>query len=156
MKKVVFIASSGGHLAELLQMKKLFKYYRSYLITEKDSSTKNVRELNITKKYYLLLSRRDNIVFFICKNIGNIGISLYIFFRINPDVVISTGANTAVPFCYIAKLFRKKIIFIETFAVSKRKTLSGKLIYPIADVFFVQWESMLKLYPKAIFKGSLY
>ena len=54
------------------------------------------------------------------------------------------------------KLFRKKIIYIETFAVSHSKTLSGKLVYPIADVFLVQWSSMLNLYPKAIYKGGVF
>lgn len=155
MKRVLFISSSGGHLAELLQMKELFKYYQSYLVTERDSSTRKMN-CNDAKKYFLLLARRENIFFFILKNLVNIGLSIYLFLRIRPDVVVSTGANTAVPICYIARTFGKKIIFIETYASSKKKTLSGTLIYPIANAFFVQWESMLKLYPKAIYKGALY
>ena len=58
--------------------------------------------------------------------------------------------------CYIAKLFRSKVIFIETFANRNTKTLSGRLVYPIADTFIVQWEEMLKLYPKAIYGGWIY
>lgn len=85
-----------------------------------------------------------------------IGLSAFLFLRIRPDVIVSTGANTAVPMCYIAKIFGRKVIFIETFASSKKKTLSGILLYPIANAFFVQWESMLNLYPKAIYKGALY
>ena len=76
--------------------------------------------------------------------------------KIKPDVVITTGAHTAVAMCYIAKPFRKKIIYIETFANLESKTLTGRLIYPIADVFIVQWENMLKLYPKAIYIGGVY
>ena len=71
------------------------------------------------------------------------------------DVVIATGAHTTVPICYIAKLFGKKVIFIETFANITTKTLSGKLVYPIADLFLVQWEEMLKLYPNAKYRGGL-
>lgn len=56
---------------------------------------------------------------------------------------------------YWKDIFRK-IIYIETFANSSSKTLTGKLIYPIANVFIVQWESMLKLYPKAIYGGWIY
>ena len=52
----------------------------------------------------------------------------------------------------IAEMIKK----IETFANSETKTLSGKLIYPIADTFIVQWESMLELYPKAIYGGWIY
>ena len=76
--------------------------------------------------------------------------------QLRPDVVVTTGTHTAVPMCYIAKLFGKKVIFIETFANSKTKTMAGKMIYPIADVFIVQWEEMLKLYPKAIYGGWIY
>ena len=58
--------------------------------------------------------------------------------------------------CYIAKLFRKKVIYIETFANIYSKTVSGKLVYPIADVFIVQWESMLHIYPKAVYGGWIF
>jgi len=58
--------------------------------------------------------------------------------------------------CYIGKIFGSKIIFIETFANSKTKTLSGKIVYKIADTFIVQWEDMKKLYPKAICAGWIY
>jgi hypothetical protein len=58
--------------------------------------------------------------------------------------------------CYLAKLFGKKVIFIETFANSKTKTKAGSLVYPIADVFIVQWEYMLELYPNAILGGWIY
>ena len=75
---------------------------------------------------------------------------------IRPQVVVTTGTHTAVPMCYIAKILRRKVIFIETFANSKTRTKAGNLVYPIADVFIVQWESMLELYPKAIYGGWIY
>ena len=43
-KKVLFISSTGGHLKELLQLKKLFGKYDSYLITEKTDSTKKLKD----------------------------------------------------------------------------------------------------------------
>ena len=82
--------------------------------------------------------------------------SLILFIKIRPSVIVTTGTHTAVPMCYIGKIFFRKIIYIETFANSSSKTLTGKLIYPIANVFIVQWESMLKLYPKAIYGGWIY
>ena len=82
--------------------------------------------------------------------------SVYLFFKIRPQYIVTTGTHTAVPICYIAKFFGSKVIFIETFANSETKTLSGKLVYPIADLFIVQWKSMLKLYPNAIYGGWIY
>ena len=83
-------------------------------------------------------------------------ISLYIFLIRRPDIVISTGALATIPMCIISKIFRRKLIFIESFAKINSPTLTGKLLYKFADEFYVQWEEMLKIYPKAIFKGGIY
>ena len=58
--------------------------------------------------------------------------------------------------CYLGKLFGKKIVYIESYARMNNKSLSGKLIYPIASLFIVQWKEMLKLYPKAKYLGGIY
>ena len=58
--------------------------------------------------------------------------------------------------CCIGKLFGSKVIYIETLANSSTKTATGRLIYHIADVFVVQWEEMLELYPKAKYWGMIY
>lgn len=73
-----------------------------------------------------------------------------------PKVIISTGAGVAVPACFLGKLFFKsKIIFIESFCRIEEPSLSGKLIYPISDLFLVQWKKLLKFYGKAIYRGSV-
>ena len=82
--------------------------------------------------------------------------TLKIFVKEKPQIVISTGALSSVPMCLIAKLFKKKIIFIESFAKINSPTLTGKLIYKIADQFYIQWESMRRFYPEAIYKGGIY
>lgn len=49
MKKVIFISSAGGHFCELMQLDTLFKSYESYVITEKEKSTIDVRLPNVVK-----------------------------------------------------------------------------------------------------------
>ena len=66
-----------------------------------------------------------------------------------PDVIISSGAAVAVPFFYIGKLMGAKLIYIEVYDRIDKSTITGRIVYPIADRFIVQWEDMLKLYPKA-------
>ena len=73
-----------------------------------------------------------------------------------PDVIITTGALIAFPFCVIGKIMRKKIIYIESFARVNGKSLTGKLVYPFADLFLVQWESMLDVYPKSKYVGGIF
>lgn len=82
--------------------------------------------------------------------------SIVIFLRERPDIILTTGAHTAVPMCYIAKLFGKKVVFIESYAKTSSANLSGKLVYPIADLFVVQWEPMQEIYPDAVYGGTLY
>lgn len=155
MKKVLFIASTGGHLSELLQLKPLLNKYNAYLITEKTKSTISLKT-KFKKINYLVYGTKDHMLSYIFKFSYNCIKSLFLYFKIRPKVIVTTGTHTAVPMCYIGKLFGSKIIFIETFANSKTKTLSGKMVYPIADTFIVQWESMLELYPKAIYGGWIY
>ena len=58
----------------------------------------------------------------------------------------------------IGHTFKKKVIYIESFAKINSPTMTGNLIYKkkLADQFYVQWESMLKYYPNAIYKGGIY
>ena len=42
MKKVIFAASSGGHLTELLKLQELFNEYDYLLVTEKTDVTKEL------------------------------------------------------------------------------------------------------------------
>lgn len=154
-KRVLFISSTGGHLNELLQLRPLLEKYKSYLITEKTKST-----VSLKSKYanvnYLVFGTKEHPFSYIFKFTYNVIKSFVLYLKIRPEVIITTGAHTAVPMCYIGKLFKSKIIFIETFANSKTKTLSGNLVYPIADKFVVQWESMKKLYPNAVVGGWIY
>lgn len=153
--KVLFISSTGGHLSELLQLRSLIDEYDSYIITEKTKSNLSLKN-KFKKVYYLVYGTKKNLFTYFFIFGFNVLKSLYYFIKIRPRVVITTGTHTAVPMCYIAKLFGSKVIFIETFANSKTKTLAGKIVYPIADTFIVQWENMLELYPKAILGGWIY
>ena len=155
-KKVVFISSKGGHLNELLQLSPLFDSFDSFLITENKGSAKDLKSRFTLPIMYLYSAYKGGKIFFIVKNIFNIFYCAYYLLKINPHLIITTGANVAVPMCYLAKLFGKKIIFIDSYAMVKSKTVSGRIIYPIADLFYVQWESMLNLYPKAKFIGGVY
>ena len=156
MKKVLFISSTGGHLNELLQLSPLFDKYDYNIITEKDKATASLKNKYGKKINYLLYGTRKKPLKYFFVFIINFFKSLFLYIKIRPKYIISTGAHTAVAMCYIGKLFGSKIIFIETFANINTKTLTGKLIYPISNLFIVQWEEMLKLYPKAIYGGSIF
>ena len=150
MKKVLFISSTGGHLRELLKLEKLFEDYDYHIITEKDVTTKYLKEKYKGKVNYLPYCTRSKIFIYIFIYSYLILKSIFLFAKIRPDIVVSTGTHTAVPMCYLAKLFGKRVVYVETYANITKKTLTGKIVYPIADLFIVQWKEMKKLYPKAV------
>ena len=173
-KKIIYISSMGGHLKELLALKKSMKHFKSYIVTEKTDATSFLKDLQKTENnkstnncnndndiffeevYYLPYGTKKNIFKYIIIFLMMIFKSIYILLKIRPKAIVTTGTHTAVPICYIGKIFGVKIVYIETFANITTKTLAGKIIYPIADKFIVQWESMKKLYPKSEYFGGVF
>ena len=151
-KKICFAASSGGHFEQILMLKPLMEKYDSFLMTEK--TTYKVETKN-QKIYYLHQVNRKELMF-VFEMIGNTIKSLYIFIKEWPDVVITTGVLAMIPMCLFAKLFRKKLIYIESFAKVTSPTETGKFIYKFADQFYVQWIQMKEIYPNAIYLGGIY
>ena len=153
-KKVMFICSVGGHLTQMLQVKDLFDEYDYVLVTDKTEVTK---EMN--KKYnmeYMIYCSGQYKLSYPFLEVCNVFRAIWYLIKHNPEVVVSTGAHTAGPTCYIAKFLRKKVIFIESFAKRTSPTKTGKAVYRIADKFIVQWESLKEFYPDAEVWGWIY
>ena len=150
--KICFAASSGGHYEQLMMLKPLMDKYDSFVITE---WTEYNAEIKGVKTYYLKQVNRKEQTFF-WRMIKNSILSLKIFLKEKPDLVICTGVLATIPMCLVAKAARKKLIYIESFAKVNSPTETGKLLYRFADQFYVQWESMKKFYPSAIYLGGIY
>ncbi|MBR0428096.1 MAG: polysaccharide biosynthesis protein [Clostridia bacterium] len=140
----------GGHLSELMKLEPLFENYEYTIITEKGETTEYLQDRFNGRVYYVPYSTRSKISNYVFKYLFVIFKSFFLFIKIKPDVIVSTGTHTAVPICYIGKLFGKKIIYIETYANITKKTLTGKILYPISNLFIVHWKCMKKLYPNAV------
>ena len=154
--KVMFISSVGGHLTELLQLKSIFSKYDYVLITEKTDVTKDMKnKYNIS---YLPYGSRNQKLKYPFVLLANCFMSLFYLIKYNPNVIVTTGANTAAAMCCLGKLFGKKVIYIESFAKNNSPTITGKMIYKLHAYtkFVVQWESMLKYYPNAEYWGWIY
>ncbi|TLS35185.1 polysaccharide biosynthesis protein [Pseudalkalibacillus caeni] len=151
--KVCLISSSGGHLEQLKQLIPTAQQYDMFIVTEANKSSLSLGEKY--KTYYMRQQERKSFSFFLDFPI-NIGKSIVTFLKEKPDVVISTGAGMVIPFCLFAKLYGKKVVFLESFAKINSPTITGIVIYRFADRFYVQWEEMKKHYPDAIYKGGIY
>lgn len=153
MKKVCFISSSGGHLEQIKQLKKVMQEYNYFFVVNKTKATEKMP----MKKYLVKdLARTKNKLFNFLNLISMFLEQVYIFFKEKPDVIITTGAGIAIPMCLIAKTFKRKIIYIESFARINSTNKSGEFLYKYADLFIVQWKGLLKFYPNAVYGGWIY
>lgn len=146
--KICLISSSGGHFEQLSMLKKLGEKYDIFLVTEKTDYKGNA-------DYYLTQTGSKDILWPF-KMIGNCFKTLGFWIKEKPEFVITTGTLIALPVCLLAKICRKKVIYIETFARVNDCTRTGKMMYKIVDLFIYQWEPLAKFYPKGIYGGSIY
>lgn len=153
-KRVMFICSVGGHLTQMLQIKELFNEYDYVLVTDKTDVTKDMKS-KYNMEYMVYCSRQYKFSYPFLEAC-NAFRALFYLLKYRPDVVVSTGAHTAGPTCYLAKAFRKKIIFIESFSKRTSPTRTGKAVYKIADKFVIQWDSLKRCYPDAEVWGWIY
>ncbi|MEM5011285.1 PssD/Cps14F family polysaccharide biosynthesis glycosyltransferase [Niallia taxi] len=151
-KKICLISSSGGHLEQIKQLSEVINSYECFYVVTRTKATEAMKE----KRYIVNDLIRTNKFVLFMRMLKMMIEQLGIFLKERPDVIITTGAGVAIPMCIIGKFFRKKVIYIESFARINTPNKTGLLIYKFADLFIIQWEELEKYYPKAIYGGGIY
>lgn len=144
---VCVICSAGGHLSEAMTAISMVKGALYYVTNDEP----HVRLRLSGEEVYYVVDPHTSLRLYL-KNAWQ---SLGIFLRKRPKVVVTTGAGIALATCFLAKLTGSTLIFVESGARVTTPSRTGKLIYPFADLFIVQWKPMLKYHPKAIYGGPL-
>lgn len=149
----------GGHTAQVLHLLQLIgdNYDYEYVLGHDDKTSAS--KIKKTGKVYLIRNprlMRDKSLFQVFFNMFPTTIDAWkIISKSKPEVIIGAGPAICIPLFWIAKLRCIKTIFIESWVRVNHKSNAGMLVYPVSDLFFVQWESMEKKYPKSIFAGRL-
>lgn len=142
--KICLVSSCGGHLAEVRALKPAFeKYEHFYVVNDRVLLPDDMKG----KTYIIRHSERDWLFFV------NLWEAWRILRRECPRVILSTGAGPAVPFAMIGKLLRIPTVFVETCAQVTEPSLTGRLMYYLADRFFYQWKTLESYFPKGIYGG---
>jgi UDP-N-acetylglucosamine:LPS N-acetylglucosamine transferase len=154
--RILLIFGKGGHTTQMLRLLKRMpkRHTYAYVLCQEDP----VAEFKVRGRVYKVTrpaAETDSVYAKIFKSLRCSLQALRILLADRPDVIISAGPGVGAIFSYIAKILGKKVVFIESWARVSSKSASGKLVYPVADLFFVQWPEMLKLYPRAIYAGRL-
>lgn len=144
--KICLVCSHGGHLGEMLQLAEACNGHRTFYFCYDADTTRS-----LPNAYRVPNMARNPVEF--AKNLARVH---RLFRRERPDLVISTGAEIAIPVILVAKLRRVPTIYIECGAQVTVPSLTGRLVYPLVDRFYVQWPELLEAYgPRARYVGSL-
>jgi beta-1,4-N-acetylglucosaminyltransferase len=138
-KKLCLVCSAGGHLVEMERLKPCYQGFERFFITFKRIDTTGLAD---GEKVYFITDPAHNPVNLVMSFFQ----SLSVLLKERPDVLISTGGGIAVPASYIAKLLGVMVVYVESFCRIEEPSLSGKFLYPVADLFLVQWPEMVKRY----------
>ena len=145
---ICLVCSAGGHLRQIIQLEPVIKEHSYFFII--NNSTPLKKEI-LDRTYFISRSHKD------WKFFLNLVEAFKILRKERPDIIITTGAGCAVPVTIIGKIFFKcPVIYIESFAAIHRPTLTGRIMYWIADRFLYQWEYLKQFYPKATFSGAIF
>jgi len=93
------------------------------------------------------------------RNLGNLvrnlGLAWTVIRALRPRVIVTTGAGVAVPFVWIGRLFRARVIYIESLSRIDSPSLSCRMIAPVADRLYVQWPELGRALRRARYVGSV-
>ncbi len=148
--KICMACSSGGHLMHLYMLQPFWQDKERFWVTFDKEDANSLLEGE--KIYHCYSPTNRSIKAFLVNTV----LAVKVLRKERPDLIISTGAAVAVPFFYVGKLLGCKLIYIEVFDRISKPTLTGRMIYPIADRVIVQWDEMKKVYKKAINLGSIF
>lgn len=128
--KILFISSTGGHFAELMKLKPLMDKCNYHIVTEKTATNKDLKQKFKNKLDFLVYGTRKTKLLYPFVLLINSFLSLFIYLKFRPKIVITTGTHTAGPMCCIAKIFGGKVIYIETLANRTSKTATRQAFIP--------------------------
>lgn len=149
---ICLVASSGGHIDELSQLNNVFSKFAFFYMVPKTQWTETLKD----KKYFIVDMNRRNRITKILSMLFMLAQQFGILIKEKPDVVVTTGAAVAIPATLFCKIFKKKLVYIESICRVKTRSKTGDFMYGRADLFIVQWKEMLSVYPNAIYGGSIY
>jgi UDP-N-acetylglucosamine:LPS N-acetylglucosamine transferase len=131
MKRLLAVASQGGHAVQLMRLKPIFdRYETTYVSTQRRTGMNRFTKIidaNRNAKIRLI---------FLFVHI------LWIIIRERPDVVISSGAAPGFFAIMCGKLLGAKTIWVDSIANAQELSLSGKRAGKFADLWLTQWQEL--------------
>ena len=158
MMKLLVVLGEGGHTTEMLNLIDLLGdgYEYHYLLSREDNLSAG--RIRLPGPIYTIprpRGKETGLLMAIWQTWLAGLLATGILLRLRPAAILSTGPAIAVPVSIIGKILGARIIFIETGSRVRTLSLTGRIMYRWADLFFVQWPQLAATLPKAIYAGRL-
>jgi beta-1,4-N-acetylglucosaminyltransferase len=172
-QSLMIILGSGGHTTEMLSILKSLNLSKFSIIHIVQASSDKTSLPKLYSEFPSLPNTVQTHSFFRSRRVGqsyfsSIFTTLYSFlpaflliWRTSPGLILTNGPGTCIPLCFSAYFLRVLLVsrtslfYIESFCRVRTLSLSGKLMYRIADTFYVQWSELCSRYPRAKYVGML-
>jgi len=135
-KKILAVASGGGHWVQLMRLKPAFDGFRVEYLTTNSAYAKDVDgplhaviDANLWEKaklvrMFLQVAR--------------------VVLKVKPDIIMTTGAAPGFAALLFGRLLRKRTIWIDSIANSEQLSNSGSKAWRVADLWLTQWAHLAK------------
>ncbi len=146
LHKICIVSSCGGHLTEVRALRPAYSAHEHfYVLNDRIPLPDDM----VGRTYFIRHAERD------WRVVLNVFEALRILVRERPNLILSTGAGPVVPFALVGKLLGIPTLFVETIARITRPSLTGRIMYRLADRFVFQWPSLARFFPDGICGGPV-
>ena len=150
--KVLLVGSSGGHLTHLMCLSAWWgEHEREWVTFDTADAVSKLASEQVTYAYSPTTRNVVNLV-------RNALLAVRVLRRFRPDVIVSTGAGSAVPFFWFRRLAgpQARTVYLEVIDRVDSPTLTGRLCRPVTDLFCVQWPEQQAFYPDSVLVGKVW
>jgi UDP-N-acetylglucosamine:LPS N-acetylglucosamine transferase len=148
MKKVIAIASSGGHWIQLLRLRAAFEGCDVTFVTTMKEQVEGIHDQKIHIVPDASRSQKFRLLFLLGK-------LLFILLKIRPDVIITTGAAPGLVALRIGKLMGVRTIWIDSIANAEELSLSGRLAVGHGTLVLTQWPEVAEKHTGVEYRGAV-
>jgi len=147
-KRLLLIASAGGHWIELCRLSRAFEGMEALYVTTFTGAIppSGSRPVTVVRD----ASRSTPV-----RGILLLAQLMLVVLRFRPHVVITTGAAPGLIAVRLARLFGARTVWIDSMANSEELSLSGKLAGDHVDLWLTQWPDLTDKYPGLRYYGSV-
>lgn len=148
--RVLFVGSSGGHLAQMLPLRDMVSVEnRAWVTFNTDDARGALRdEPNVDWAHFPTVRNIPNLL-------RNTAMALRVLRKRRPHLIVTTGAAVALPYFVLSRFTGARTAYIEVYDRIDTATLSARLCSPFTDLMAVQWPEQRTLYRDTAVIGPL-